>query len=310
MIRLERWIKQTLGSRDDAQDQEQVLRRYATWHITRRLRRRTRGRHTTFNQYVTAREHVRAAMLFLDWLATRGLTLGTCCQIHVDDWRADDTATRHREAGQFLRWAKNQELTTVELPTSRWVGPTQPLDGEARWAHARRLLHDHTIDTEDRVAGLLVLFYAQWTSAVSRLTLDEVTISDGWVALHLGTQPIRLPEPLANLMRDLVRDRRSHPITGHAADPRWLFPGELSGRHISGSQLGERLRRLGLRPRQDRSTALFQLAADLPAALLARMLGIHISGAVAWQQASGGDWTSYAAEVSSRTNRRAADTPE
>ncbi|WP_197288524.1 hypothetical protein [Nocardia sp. NRRL S-836] len=32
------------------------------------------------------------------------------------------------------------------------------------------------------------------------------------------------------------------------------------------------------------------------------MLGIHITVAVAWQRASSGDWTSYAAEVSHRSN--------
>ncbi|HEX9354692.1 MAG TPA: hypothetical protein VF933_12875 [Streptosporangiaceae bacterium] len=42
-------------------------------------------------------------------------------------------------------------------------------------------------------------------------------------------------------------------------------------------------------PGPARSTALFQLAAELPAALLARMLGIHIDVAVAWQYASAGD---------------------
>jgi len=45
---------------------------------------------------------------------------------------------------------------------------------------------------------------------------------------------------------------------------------------------------------------LFQLATDLPAAVLARMLGIHIAVAVAWQRASAGDWAAYAAEISRR----------
>jgi hypothetical protein len=57
---------------------------------------------------------------------------------------------------------------------------------------------------------------------------------------------------------------------------------------------------IGLRPAETRSTALFQLATDLPAALLARMLGIHINVAVQWQQYSAGDWTNYAADVSRR----------
>jgi len=51
---------------------------------------------------------------------------------------------------------------------------------------------------------------------------------------------------------------------------------------------------------RDRSTALFTLAAEIPAAILARMLGIHVSVAVAWQRASAGDWMTYAADVSRR----------
>lgn len=70
---------------------------------------------------------------------------------------------------------------------------------------------------------------------------------------------------------------------------------------MSADRLTERLRALGLSPRRSRSAALFQLSTDLPAAILARMLGIHIGVAVAWQRASGGDWTAYAAEVSQRT---------
>ncbi|MGW0807948.1 hypothetical protein [Nonomuraea sp. NPDC002799] len=52
---------------------------------------------------------------------------------------------------------------------------------------------------------------------------------------------------------------------------------------------------------QARSTALFQLATELPAALLARMLGIHINVAVQWQRASSGDWMTYAADISRRS---------
>ena len=74
----------------------------------------------------------------------------------------------------------------------------------------------------------------------------------------------------------------------------------MPGHPVSAYQLGERLRQLGVHPAQARSTALFQLATDLPAAVLARMLGIHIAVAVAWQRACSGDWAAYAAEVSRR----------
>ena len=67
------------------------------------------------------------------------------------------------------------------------------------------------------------------------------------------------------------------------------------------------MRRLRLRPAQSRTTALFGLATELPAAVLAQLLGIHIKVAVAWQQASAGDWTSYAADYSRRTPTPAQD---
>ena len=94
--------------------------------------------------------------------------------------------------------------------------------------------------------------------------------------------------------------RRGHAAIGDQGTSPWLFPGGQPGRPISAEQLTERLRQIGIRSGQARSAALFQLATDLPAAVLARMLGIHIAVAVAWQRASAGDWSAYAAEVSRR----------
>jgi hypothetical protein len=52
--------------------------------------------------------------------------------------------------------------------------------------------------------------------------------------------------------------------------------------------MAERLNQLGIHCGQSRSAALFQLSTDLPAAVLAKMLGIHIAVAVSWQRASSG----------------------
>jgi hypothetical protein len=49
----------------------------------------------------------------------------------------------------------------------------------------------------------------------------------------------------------------------------------------------------------------FQLATELPAAVLARTLGIDITVAVKWQRAAAGDWAAYAAEVSRRATSQA-----
>lgn len=83
---------------------------------------------------------------------------------------------------------------------------------------------------------------------------------------------------------------------------RWLFPGGQPGRPISGQRLGERLHQPGLRPAKPAPQPCSASPPNSPAALLARLLGINISVAVAWQRASSGDWTNYAADYSRRNS--------
>ncbi|MFI6686827.1 hypothetical protein [Streptomyces sp. NPDC050485] len=89
-------------------------------------------------------------------------------------------------------------------------------------------------------------------------------------------------------------------MIGHADQTPLLFPGQRPGRHASADRLGLRLIAVGIQPGQARSTALFALAEEVPAAILARMLGIHMQVAVQWQKASARDWAAYAADVSRR----------
>ena len=299
MIRLECWITAAVAGRRDHRER-QMLHRYATWHALRRLRRRAGGQHITLGQAVTVQRHVRAAITLLDWLTSRGLDLATARQGDLDTWLASDHATHRSEAGNFVRWARRQKLTSLDFAATRWDGPAGIIDTEARWRHARRLLHDNAIKPEDRVAGLLLLLYAQGPAAISRLTIDHVREDGQHVRLRLGHEPIVLPEPLAALVLQLTATRRGHAALGDQGNSRWLFPGGQPGQPISAYRQAERLRQLGLRPGPARSTALFGLATELPAALLARLLGIHISVAVAWQRASSGDWATYAADYSRR----------
>ena len=304
LIRLECWITRTVASHVE----HQVLHRYAVWHLLRRLRARNNERHATHRQAVVVQQHVRAAITLLGWLAVHDLTLASARQGDLDMWLTSEQATGRREAGHFVRWARRHKLTDLELAAVRWDGPTGAIDTETRWKQARRFLHDDALKPEDRVAGLLVLLYAQRASTLSRLTLDHVQTGDQHVRIRLGREPILLPEPLAALVLVLVATRRGHAALGDTGTSPWLFPGGRPGLPISAGRLAERLRQLGLRPSQARSTALFQLATDLPAALLARMLGIHISVAVAWQRASAGDWTGYAADYSRRQRDHSSTT--
>jgi hypothetical protein len=303
MTRLETRIAQAIAEQPGP-GERRLLHQYATWHVVRRLRGRLAGKHATHGQFVSAQRNVRAAIALLDWLAARGLALDTAWQGHLDAWLGDPQAAHRADAGNFVRWARKNKLTTLDFAAVRWGGPSGEIDTETRWEQARWLLHDDSLKPEDRLAGLLILLYAQKTSVISRLTLSHVQAAGGQVLIRLGREPVMLPGPLGALALQVAATRRGHAALGDDGTSAWLFPGGQPGRPISAFRLGERLHQLGIRCGQSRSAALFQLATDLPAAVLASMLGIHISVAVHWQRISAGDWMAYAAEVSRRPSRQ------
>ena len=67
--------------------------------------------------------------------------------------------------------------------------------------------------------------------------------------------------------------------------------------------LGQGLRALGIYAQTGRRAALLDLAAKLPAAGLADILGLHHNTAVRWMHQAGGDWSRYAAELARRPHQ-------
>ena len=59
--------------------------------------------------------------------------------------------------------------------------------------------------------------------------------------------------------------------------------------------LSRRLKRIGVDCANARRTALLQLGGELPAALLADLLGLHIHTANKWAQIAGRPWGDYPA---------------
>ena len=248
LTRLERWITDHRRAAAATPASSQLLHRYAIWHVLRRLRGRTGGaaRHPRPGSSA-AQRNVKAAIALLDWLTARDLTLAHARQGDLETWLAGAQASHRPDAGNFVRWARRQKLTSLDFAATRWGGPSGVIDTEARWEQARWLLHDDSLKPEDRVAGLLVLLYAQWPSAISRLTLGHVQADDGQVRIRLGREPVILPEPLAALVRAAARHPprpRRHRRRGHLglAVPRRAARTARS----APTSLTERLRQLGI----------------------------------------------------------------
>jgi hypothetical protein len=297
LARLERWIDDKVAA-VDRPDDTSLIRRFATWHVLRSLRRRVEHRppnHRLATRY--ARNQVSTAIGFLDWLHQQNIPLRDCTQHDVDRWLAGPPL--RREARHFLTWAVRRGLATKLTIRVLPERPGDALDAEDRWAIVRRLLHDDQLELVDRVAGSFVLLYAQPLSRVAVITHDQITLhDDGAVSIRFATHEIDLPEPFASLVATLsTGNRRGHVGIGAPTTSPWLFPGHLPGRPITPARLGERLALFGIDARAARRAALLQLAAELPAPVLAGSLGIATTTAVDWVKAAGGDWANYAADI-------------
>ena len=295
LVRLEAWVAERLASVED-RAQRRLLRSYATWRVLRRARQRAEAAGAPRTATRHAKVNLNSAIAFLAFLAARQVDLAGAGQADLDDWLAEGPPSAP-EVRDFLGWAADRRLSQrFDLPgRARQEGPIA--DDDERWATARSLLHDEDVELGDRVAGLLVLLYGQQLSRVAALTRDQVELGPGRVWLHLGATALDIPSPLAKLFARLANERRPYAGVGSPAATPWLFSGLDPGLPLTASQLGQRLRRLGVRPAASRRSALVHLAAHLPAAVLAQSLGLSPGTAVRWAGQAGADWAAYAASL-------------
>jgi hypothetical protein len=74
---------------------------------------------------------------------------------------------------------------------------------------ARRLLEDPSIPARERVAAILVAFYAQPIVRVARLTIDQITVSETETAIRFAETPVTLPERAAIAVRAWLDQRQA-----------------------------------------------------------------------------------------------------
>lgn len=301
LARTGQWLTGVLAAIEPASGRR-LVQAYATWHVMRRLRA-SAGRAGQLRTYTAhARNNIRAAADFTTWLARRGRPLHHCRQADVDDWLITGPAAC--QVRDFLTWAAARgHCPAFHVPRpARRDGTAASQDD--RWALAARLLHDDTLDLTDRAAGCLLLLYGQQLSRIAAMTTSQVTSRGGTIFVRFGRHDAPVPGPLGVILTELTRTGRSHAGTGSPATTPWLFPGGLPGRPITAARLGQRLRALGIYAMAGRRAALTDLAAQLPAAVLADLLNLAPGTAVHWMHEAGADWNRYAADLARSRNHQ------
>jgi len=291
---MERWCDRFLAGIEPV-DHSQVLRAWVRWQVLRPLRVKAGAGPLLDSTAHSARGRLRDIADFLAFLVTRDRVLSACRQADVDTWASSQSRHRVTSLLTFATWATaRRAMPRLDMPTGHRGLPVAPLAADDRWTTVRHLIHGPDVGAALRVAGTLVVLYAQPLFKVSRLTTGDLDTDDGPVVARISGAAIEFPEPLAGHARDLLAQRQPAPRKAHLpVDPGWLFPGKVPGRPITAQALSRQLARHGVRAERHRLTALFDFAAEMPAPLLADILGISRHTAERWSRLANRSWSSY-----------------
>jgi hypothetical protein len=290
--RLEADLPDTLRGLDDRDRRIATL--WVRWAVLHRLRRLD-DEHALAVSVKDARRKIAKVIAFTAGLEHAGRELAVCTQADVDSWFAGPGASRW-VLRPFLVWAigRRHLPAHLSLPPAYQGKPCQPVDSEQRWKIARALVSDESITAPDRVAGALVVLYAQPVTRIVKLTTAHVTTLGDRVELCLGPDPLTLPEPFASLIRTLPRKRREG--TAEQLPTQNLFPGGHAGQPMTTRALSIRLRAIGIEPRRMRLAAAEQLSREIPPAMLAGVLGLKAATVARTTTRTGGQWSNYPAD--------------
>lgn len=272
LARFEIWLAAKLDPIDSPTIRTPV-EQFATWHHLRRLRSESKPGQSSDGPVRAAKQEVTETIKFLNWLEhTHQRTIADCTQQDVDEYLTSGPTTRHL-IRTFFVWAKRSRLNVAVQIGFRQAKTTPTITQDQRLAWIKELLTGDSETLPYRIAGILLLLYAQPLTKIAALQSTAISYADGETRIALGKEPIPVPEPFASQLNYHRHNRPNLRTAGGAIGTPWLFPSSRPGRHIDPQAVMQRLRALGVNLLGSRNTALQQLVSEIPAPLVAEMLG-------------------------------------
>ncbi|MFD6044360.1 hypothetical protein ACFWG7_24025 [Streptomyces koyangensis] len=272
-----------------------TIKLFATWRVLPHLRERADRSRITPSVRGFAAEQITCATAFLQWLTARNSTLASLGQLDIDAWFAENTERRRTSLRPFLNWAMQSRrcLRSLSIPAQR-ISRRPALSEDERLAALGRLLTDTDAPMRLRVAGVIVLLYAQPLTRIVQLTVDDVLHDGETTLLRLGEPASPVPAPVAALLLAYIQDRDNMNTATNQAS-RWLFPGRRAGQPARPDHLSALLGGIGIPVAAARGAAVRQQLLELPAPVVADALGYHDKTTSRLLRETGGTWSRYAA---------------
>ncbi|MET7389851.1 hypothetical protein ACFYPT_35900 [Streptomyces sp. NPDC005529] len=296
----QRWLPGHLASIADP-EHVKTIKLFATWHVLPRLRERAGRSHITPSVRRFAAEQIKHATTFLRWLSTRDRSFPSCAQLDIDAWFAENTEHGRTCLRGFLNWARlsGRCPRSLSIPTMK-VSRRPALSEDQRLAALGQLLTDTDTPMRLRVAGVIVILYAQPLTRIVQLTVDDVLRQGEATLLRLGEPASPVPAPVAALLLAYIADRDNMNTATNQAS-RWLFPGRRAGQPARPDHLSALLGEIGIPVSAARGAAIRQQLLELPAPVVADALGYHDKTTSRLLRETGGTWSRYAAGDHSRS---------
>ncbi len=293
--RVPAWLDHHLA--DKRPEHANLVRPFLHWFLLRRARNRAAVRRHPASAGHDLRRRVLVALELLAWIDEQGMALQQLRQDDLDRWLDEEKTQRRHRIRYFLKWTADRGLTrslaVAAIPRQQ---PADLLGDDERWQLLQRCLNNETMPIDVRAAGSLILLFGLQAQRIRHLCAEHVVAQDDNTYLTTGKHPILLPTRLGAIMGELADRPPTRLMIHHGPHaPRWLFPGRVPGQPIDNHSLTNRLNRHGISARPARNGALMALAADLPAAIIADLLGMHINTAIRWVRYAGRDWADYLA---------------
>jgi len=293
--RVPAWLEHHLAGKPAGH--ARLVRPFLHWSLLRRARSRASRRAFPASVGRELHRRVLIALDLLAWIDQQGTTLAELCQDDIDRWLGEEQTQSRYRVSYFLNWTASRGISrSLIIPAIPRQEPADFLDEDQRWQLLQRCLTDGTLPVGVRAAGALVLLFGLQLQRIRHLTTGQITDKDGHAYLTAGRHPVLLPPRLGAILRELAAQPPTRLMISHGPDaPRWLFPGRVPGQPLDLHSLTNQLNRHGISARPARNGALAALASDLPAAVLADFLGLHVNTAVRWVTFARKDWTGYLA---------------
>ncbi|WP_165068698.1 hypothetical protein [Marisediminicola senii] len=283
LAQLEAWTAQAIACLPNRSDQL-AIRQFTRWRQQHRRQRKPMAHTDAAND----RRELRLVLSLIAALNHAGGTMDTARQQHLDSWAANAPADAFR-VRHFLRWRAQSGKNTSLIPPAYQRAEFRIGGNVGSNEHAlRQLTTNASPDPRLSLAVLLTVVYGIRVHRIAALRVENFTIRDGTAQVRLGSVALELPNvaaPWIEAIQQGVPLKRR--FGGSSERSEWVFPGYRHGNHVLASSLAVQLRDAGVSPALAHQVSAAVIITQVPPAVVARILGIHLTTAAQWHQLAG-----------------------